>query len=86
MLCGKHAKGGSAQDNTIYVAMNMHWQMHGFELPKLHDWMSWNVAINTDALPPHDIWDAGKEVILENQAEFLVGPRSVVVLIGKDKS
>jgi glycogen operon protein len=86
MLCGKHAKGGKVDDNTIYVAMNMHWQMHGFELPKLHNTAAWYVAANTDALPPHDIWEVGKEVELENQSEFLVGPRSVVILVGKGKA
>jgi len=85
MLCGRHAKGGTIKDNSIYVAMNMHWQMHGFELPKLHDRMYWHVFANTDAARPYDIWDVGKEVKLQNQSEFLVGPRSVVILVGKDK-
>jgi glycogen operon protein len=84
MLCGKHAKQGRVEDNSIYVAMNMHWQMHGFELPKLHDWIAWHVALNTDAAPPEDIWDIGKEVKLQNQREFLVGSRSVVILVAKD--
>lgn len=83
LLCGKHAKEGKAKDDSIYVAMNMHWQMHGFELPRLPKGMSWYVFANTDAAPPHDIWDPGCEVCLENQNEFLVGPRSVVILVGK---
>lgn len=83
MLCGKHAKGGTVEDNTIYVAMNMHWQMHGFELPKLPKGMLWYVFANTDAAPPEDIWDVGAEKELYNQSEFLVGPRSVVILVGK---
>jgi len=83
MLCGKHAKEGKANDNSVFVAMNMHWEMHGFELPRLPSGMLWHVFANTDALPPHDIWEPGKEVKLDNQYEFLVGPRSVVVLIGK---
>jgi glycogen operon protein len=33
MLCGKHAKEGKVPDTGIYVAMNMHWEMHGFQLP-----------------------------------------------------
>jgi len=83
MLCGRHAKGGKVDDNTVYVAMNMHWQMHGFELPKLPKSMDWHVAANTDAAPPYDIWEPGEEKRLDNQSEFLVGPRSVVVLTGK---
>jgi glycogen operon protein len=83
MLCGKHAKGGKVQDNNIYVAMNMHWEMHGFELPKLPKSQAWYVFANTDAQAPQDIWEVGEEKKLENQSEFLVGSRSVVVLIGK---
>jgi glycogen operon protein len=85
MLCGRHAKGGTVKDNSIYVAMNMDWQMHGFELPTLHDYMSWHVFANTDASVPYDIWEVGREVKLGSQREFLVGPRSVVILVGKDK-
>jgi isoamylase len=84
MLCGKHAKCGAVDDNTVYVAMNMHWEMHGFELPKLPKKMNWYVFANTDAPAPQDIWEPGKEPKLANQKEFLVGPRSVIVLAAKD--
>jgi isoamylase len=83
MLCGKHAKGGTVEDDSIYVAMNMHWHMHGFQLPQLPKGMLWHVAVNTDVVSPEDIWEVGQEKKLENQREFLVGPRSVVVLVGK---
>lgn len=83
LLCGKHAKEGTVKDNFVYAAMNMHWEMHGFELPKLPEGVEWYVFANTDMQPPFDICDPGKEQKLENQQEFLLGPRSVVVLIGK---
>ena len=83
MLCGKHAKQGSVCDDYIYVAMNMHWQMHGLELPKLPEGMSWHVFANTDVQPPEDIREVGHEIMIENQSEFLIGPRSVVILVGK---
>ena len=83
MLCGKHAKGGTVKDNTIYVAMNMHWEMHGFELPQAYKGAQWHVFANTDAAAPQDIWEVGQEKKLENQKEFLVGPRSVVILVAK---
>jgi glycogen operon protein len=83
LLCGKHAKGGTVEDSYIYVAVNMSWEMHGFELPGLPEGLSWYVSINTDATAPEDAWAVGKEKKLENQFEFLVGSRSVVVLIGK---
>ncbi|KYC37198.1 glycogen debranching enzyme [Scytonema hofmannii PCC 7110] len=81
MLCGKHAKGGTVQDNYIYVAMNMHWETHWFEIPGLRDGMKWHVFANTGALPPEDIWEPGTEPVLENQSGMIVGDRSVAVLI-----
>jgi isoamylase len=83
MLCGKHAKNGAAEDNYIYVAMNMYWETVAFELPGLPEGMQWHVAINTGASPPEDSWEPGTEPLLENQHQFLVGGRSVVILVGK---
>ncbi|MDD2717379.1 MAG: glycogen debranching protein GlgX [Candidatus Wallbacteria bacterium] len=82
MLCGKHARQGQEPDNMIYVAMNMHWEMHGFELPKLPAGLSWHAAVNTDMASPYDIWKPGTEPRLDN-GEVLVGPRSIMILIGK---
>ncbi len=73
----------SSKDNDIYVAMNMHWEMHGFELLGLSDAKKWHVFANTALKPPFDIFEPGKELVLDNQKEFLVGPRSVVILISK---
>ena len=83
MLCGKHAHGGQREDDYIYVAMNMHWESHWFELPGLPKGTQWHAAANTGAPPPEDIWQPGTEPLLENQAGILVGDRSVVVLVGK---
>ena len=59
MLCGKHANNGQSQDNQVYVAMNMHWESHRFELPELPPIMQWHVFANTSAPSPEDIWDPG---------------------------
>ncbi len=83
MLCGKHAYGGQRQDNYIYVAMNMHWDGHWFDVPGLPDGMKWHVAANTGAPSPDDIWAPGQEPALENQSGILLGDRSVVVLLGR---
>ncbi|KPJ85428.1 MAG: glycogen debranching protein [Spirochaetes bacterium DG_61] len=83
LLCGKHAKEGTVSDHYIYMAMNMHWEMHGFELPGLPSGVNWYVAVNTDVSPPLDIWEVGKEKKLRDQHECLVGPRSVLILVGK---
>ncbi|NET70242.1 MAG: glycogen debranching protein GlgX [Sphaerospermopsis sp. SIO1G2] len=83
MLCGKHAKQGSVQDNFIYVAMNMHWESLWFEIPGLPPGMNWHVFANTGATPPQDSWQPGTEPMLENQSGLLMGDRSVAILVGK---
>ena len=83
MLCGKHAKEGTVEDDYIYVAMNMHWEAHHFEIPSLPPGMQWQVFANTGCTPPEDIWEPGNELLLTNQSEILVGDRSVVILLGK---
>jgi isoamylase len=83
MLCGKHAKNGTAHDNYIYVAMNMYWDALPFELPRLLPGMRWTMSINTSMPSPEDIHEPGHEASLGDQNHVLVGGRSVVVLVGK---
>ena len=83
MLCGKHAKQGTVEDNSIYVAMNFHWETHWFKLPELPPGMQWHVSANTAVPTPHDSWEPGNEPLLEDQSGLLVGDRSVVILVGK---
>lgn len=83
LLDGIHAKGGSVEDNYIYVAMNMHWESHNFAIPQPAEGITWHVSANTDMPEGTDIFASGEEPILENQTDFVVGPRSVVILVGK---
>ncbi|MBF0606885.1 MAG: glycogen debranching protein GlgX [Candidatus Magnetobacterium sp. LHC-1] len=83
MLCGKHAKQGAVRDDYIYVAMNMFWEHLGFEIPHLPDPMKWHVAVNTGMPAPQDSNVPGTEPVLGDQHNFLVGPRSMVVLVGR---
>jgi glycogen operon protein len=83
MLCGKHARGGRDVDDYIYVAMNMYWEALPFELPALPGRMKWHVFADSGAAAPQDICDPGNEPIIEDQHTFLVGDRSVVILVGK---
>ena len=83
MLCGQHAKNGTARDNHIYVAMNTYWDGLPFDLPKLPPGMTWHVAINTSMPSPQDIAEVGQEPELSDQTHIIVGGRSIVVLVGK---
>ena len=84
MLCGKHAKGATKVDNYIYVAANMHWESHEFAIPELPQGMKWHIFANTSLPSPEDTQEPGKEIpFAENQYTYLVGDRSVVILVGK---
>jgi glycogen operon protein len=83
MLCGKHAQGATFEDNYIYVAINMHYQGLPFELPQLPLGLQWHLFANTGVDSPDDIYQPNSEPLLNNQTDFLVGDRSVVILVGK---
>jgi len=85
MLCGLHAVllPGQTTDDYIYVAMNMHWEPHTFELPRLRDGRRWHLFADTYRLSPDDIHEPGQERLLRAQRNLPVGPRSVVILVGR---
>ena len=82
MLCGHHALGGSTKDADIYVAMNMHWDAATFGVPRARQDSSWRVFANTGAAAPDDVFSPGAEPALPED-HILVGPRSVVILVGR---
>jgi isoamylase len=63
--------------------MNMHWEAHGFEPPAPPDGSAWHVFANTGMPPPEDVWDPGREPILEDPGRMLLGPRSVAILVAR---
>jgi isoamylase len=83
MLDGKHAKQGFLKDDFIYVAMNMHWEGLNIELPQLPAGISWHVSVNTDMPSPYDFHAVSMEPAVDDQKNFIVGPRSVIILVGK---
>jgi isoamylase len=74
--------GGGAEDEDLYVAANAHWEGSRFELPKLGDQKRWRRFLDTSLAPPHDIEEPGAEVPVA-AGSYRVGPRSVVVLVGR---
>ncbi len=83
MLCGQHTRQGTAPDDYVYVAMNMHWEAHTFELPRLPARRRWHSFVNTSLSIPHDIGEPGQETRLPEQQHICLGPRSVVILSGR---
>jgi glycogen operon protein len=47
--------------------------------------MAWHVFANTGMETPDDIAEPGQEPLIDSQKEILVGPRSIIVLVGKVK-
>jgi glycogen operon protein len=83
LLCGKHAKNGTVKDDFVYVMMNMYWDGLEIEIPGLPQGVKWHISVNTDMPSPQDIHEPGKEPVLENQHNMIIGPRSTVVLVGR---
>jgi glycogen operon protein len=61
----------------------MHWDSLPFELPGLRDGMKWFLSANTGLPSPEDIHEPGSEPELGDQSSYLVGGRSVVIMVGK---
>ena len=74
MYYGRYArKENKTEDDSIYVAYNMHWESHWFALPSLPGGYAWEVVYDTDLV--------AEEKMPVNTIE--VRPRSVKVLVGK---
>jgi glycogen operon protein len=83
LLNGRYARGGTAQDDFVYVAMNMYWEALPFELPGLPDGKQWHVFVNTSVPSPEDASEPGAEPKLGDQRSFIAGARSVAILVGR---
>ena len=83
LFAGPAGKYNTEKDQFIYAAINMHWEMHGYELPNLPRGKEWHIAVNTGIESPEDIWSNGSEPEVEDQNEVLVSPRSIILLVAK---
>jgi len=83
LLCGENVPPGQEKDDYIYVGMNMHWQRHAFELPRLPVGRRWRRFIDTSCAPPDEVVEPGREPLLRDQEQITLGPRSVVILVGR---
>jgi glycogen operon protein len=61
----------------------MYWDALDFDLPQLSENRKWHVAINTAMAHPETYYPHNEEPVLNDQHSFIVGARSVVVLVGK---
>jgi isoamylase len=74
---------GGQHDVDLLVIANAHWQGHPFELPPASAAKRWYTFVDTMQEPPNDICQEGEEQPLVDPHRYEVGPRTVVVLVGK---
>ena len=77
---------GAPEITDIYIAASAYWESLGLELPKLTGSRRWFRVMDTMLDSPQDISEEGKEPSLGDQNTYEIGPRTVVVLIGKQTS
>jgi glycogen operon protein len=77
-----HLLGGQT-DVDLYLVANAHWEPHVFLLPAPSVPKRWYRLVDTIQAPPADIYAVGEEPLLPSPHRYTVGPRSVVVLVGK---
>lgn len=73
MLYGKYA--GRKKDNSFYIAINMHWENHDFDLPKLPDGKKWRCLIDSG----NEAIDSEKKI--SGLSRYNVTARTVTVFI-----
>lgn len=83
MLDGHHVTTPDGVADSIYVAMNMHWDNHLFQLPVLPNRKKWRLFADTSRPTPYDIYETGRESLLKDQSKIMVSARSVIVLVGR---
>ncbi|NLK62658.1 MAG: glycogen debranching protein GlgX [Fusobacteria bacterium] len=71
------------KDEYIYVGINMHWETHNFEIPKLPQKKKWYQFANTALETGSDIYNIGSEIPIKNQNNIDIYDRSIVILLGK---
>jgi isoamylase len=74
---------GGQHDIDLFVIANAHWEHHTFALPPASADKRWYRFVDTLQEPPHDICQESEEQPLGDPHAYEVGPRTVVVLVGK---
>ncbi len=71
--------------NDIFIILNSHWETHKYLLPKVQG-KKWHFICDTDKDSPNDILETTKSYVLKNQNDYIIQPRSVVILTAKPTS
>ena len=79
MYAEDHVKYNTNNDCFIYIAVNAHWEEHGFEFPVIPEKMSWYTAFDSNGF--HS--EPGNEKRSSDQHTVTLGPRSTAILIAR---
>lgn len=83
MLCGKYAPINKRRsDDTFYIAFNMHWESHTFDLPEATDQRKWHLLIDTEQSMAKEETQFCPKELVENRC-YEVKPRSIAVFVAK---
>jgi glycogen operon protein len=72
-------RGASQGDDDIYIMINAYWESLNFRI-QADEASGWRRVVDTSLASPDDIASVGQEIAV-NGSRYLVGPRSVVVLL-----
>ena len=87
MYCGTYAnKDKVKEDEFLYIAYNAHCMEHNFSLPNLPQGMKWEILISSDNKQEMKMTGTeqdGEKEEKKPQNKVALGPRTIVVLLGK---
>ena len=83
MLAEEKEKYNVECDSYIYIAINMHWESHGFTLPDIPRDKKWYMFSNTNFDEKINNFEQKEDILLENQKNILVSERSIIILVGR---
>ncbi|THJ25614.1 MAG: glycogen debranching protein GlgX [Nitrospira sp. CG24E] len=67
----------------LYIVVNADFRLQAVRLPALRDGQAWHRVIDTSLPSGKDFLEVGNEIRIEPGNQYLVNPRSVVVLLSK---
>lgn len=84
MYCGDYAqKPDKTPDDHIYVAYNFHWETRKLALPNLPGGSAWKKVIDTSDASAKGCFYESEETYKKN---IEIGPRTIVVLLGRQEA
>ncbi len=75
----KH-KFSTKENQFIYVAVNAYWEEVSYELPELPEKYKWHMAFEAYGFS----CDGNKEQLIANDRYVVLGPRTTMILVGKE--